>query len=275
MSYTVPSLLTELSSTDDPAEFVSSQLSSFPPEQQLHILTSFLLDAASKAENTCHIIAAAWDYLASKPELWQHDYSTLEGLKSAVNFDDTLKNLIGISQDCSSRVQIALTTVTKKWKVTYPTMFKQHDPPIPVPFLPSDHFARELARLSKVSQLKEALHLLYKQMNPGKTRRKTLKARILGLGDIKTVADSLCKATFSPIAIKKPAQFKRKSFGAGSNLSPSTSSNRCNCSPKFESRNPSIQKLSISESFKYFVKHYDISLKLCWNCLRKYITSLK
>jgi hypothetical protein len=154
-------------------------------------------------------------------------------------------------------------------------MFKQHDPPIPVLFVPSDNFTHELARLSKLAGSERALRLLYEQLNPGRTRRKNLKPRILGHGDIKKVSDSLCKQTSNSTPIKKPIQSKQKSTGTRSNILPSTSSKHCNCSQNFGSRNSAIQKLSFSEHFKYFVNDYEASLNLYWDYLRKFITFLK
>ena len=146
-------------SSQSPHTIIRQYLQPLPEIEQLdHLLNLF----QSTHENLQHIsetVVAAWAYVLEK-QLWTTRYPSLESLQQAIHFTDTIKPILNANKIFNSRMSSAFSTIYINWKML------PHDA-IPVAIRPStisQHLARELARLSQICSLEEAMNLIQKQI---------------------------------------------------------------------------------------------------------------
>ncbi|KAI9777789.1 MAG: hypothetical protein M1839_008584 [Geoglossum umbratile] len=134
---------------------IRNALQDLPRDQQLSKLIDFFEAASNRDAQLTELIAEAWDYL-NVNTLWNTRYSSLEDLKRDIDYDYSLRHVLGRHQANAGRRKKEMQTILHNWN-------QPPDTALPSDLQPptfSEKFLRSLAALSKISELNTAIPLL-------------------------------------------------------------------------------------------------------------------
>jgi hypothetical protein len=238
-----------------------------------------LFDAAAKRnENTNQAIIAAWTYLTEN-SLWSCRYPNLHSFQTAIHFQETIQPILNQSQQLTSRHLGAYSTIFKNWSCFPTEIFPRNLLPHPI----SQHLARELARLSNVSTLEQAVSLIKLQRNQ---RINTIGARLTRFiltTDIRKTYETLqppvmslnqqievvipCQPNTSPLDTEMPDYNQPDTQPIPSQTLSQTI--RCNCNINLQEQLQNINNDTPLQRLHIFSAacHSNLST-LCWDHLR-------
>jgi len=99
-------------------------------------------------------IQYSWHYIVNHPELWNHRYSCVEELESAVDYAETVLPYEQACSELSGRIATENKTIIRQWGVSITTAFPSAIRPIHL----TEGYAREVAKLSRVCTRTQAIH---------------------------------------------------------------------------------------------------------------------
>ncbi|KAH0536267.1 hypothetical protein FGG08_006846 [Glutinoglossum americanum] len=183
---------------------IRNALQGLTANEQLSKLVNFFQVATERNAQLTELIAEAWDYLNANT-LWNTRYSSLEVLKQDIDYDYTLRHILGRHQANVGRRKGEISMILNNWEL-FPDAALPSDlqPPI---F--SERILCNLATLSKICILETAIPLLHLAVLARRSTPSLLKHEYLHQGDVLAVIKHL-KANARLQTLKPSSQLRVK-----------------------------------------------------------------
>ncbi|KAI9748266.1 MAG: gamma-tubulin [Chaenotheca gracillima] len=163
--------------------------------ERLDLLLHFIQNCQASEERLVHFIWEAWDYI-KRSRLWITRYRDLEELRSEIEHDDRIKNMLCLHEEFAAKNQAAAKKIYQNWRC-------QPDEAMPEAIQPPQYSSMllyRLVRLSKLCSLDRAVDCISDEINKRQTISKVSKSTYVLPRDVQEVLKKIEKKNASEAA---------------------------------------------------------------------------
>jgi len=136
---------------------IESLLSGCEPKDEFDKLLILIEEHLHASEQSAEIVTSCWQRIIGG-QLWTTQYNTVESFEMAVGYSQIIEPVVKLWNDTSRRKNLYLQTIEKRWDRSLVDILTSNQ----MPATPSRYFLSQMAALSEITSVDQALCLLEK-----------------------------------------------------------------------------------------------------------------